>query len=108
MRLIDAEALDILSYLEEFPESEEDRAWNIAVRAVYDYINSADTVCSESIVKCKDCKWSDKNRRNIVEKRYQDNTLFCRNTDLCGDEPLVMYPDDFCSYGERKDVEDEV
>lgn len=55
------------------------------------------------VVYCKDCKYADTERRNATEKRYFNSILFCRNSNLCGDEPLAMWPDDFCSYGERKD-----
>lgn len=57
------------------------------------------------VVYCKDCKYADTERRNATEKRYFNSILFCRNSNLCGDEPLAMWPDDFCSYGERKDGE---
>lgn len=55
------------------------------------------------VVYCKDCKYADTERRNATEKKYFNSILFCRNSNLCGDEPLAMWPDDFCSYGERKD-----
>ena len=55
------------------------------------------------VVYCKDCKYADTERKNATEKRYFNSILFCRNSNLCGDEPLAMWPDDFCSYGERKD-----
>lgn len=55
------------------------------------------------VVYCKDCKYADTERRNATEKRYFNSILFCRNSNLCDDEPLAMWPDDFCSYGERKD-----
>lgn len=55
------------------------------------------------VVYCKDCKYADTERKNATEKRYFNSILFCRNSNLCGDEPLAMWPDDFCSYGERMD-----
>lgn len=55
------------------------------------------------VVYCKDCKYADTERRNATEKRYFNSILFCRNSNLCGDELLAMWPDDFCSYGERMD-----
>ena len=63
-------------------------------------VRSADVV---PVVYCKDCKYADTERKNATEKRYFNSILFCRNSNLCGDEPLAMWPDDFCSYGERKD-----
>lgn len=55
------------------------------------------------VVYCKDCKYADTERRNATEKRYYNAILICRNSNLCNDEPLAMWPTDFCSYGERKD-----
>ena len=59
------------------------------------------------VVYCKDCKYADKERRNAIERRYVNGILFCRNSGLCGDEPFAMWPNDFCSYGERKGREDD-
>ncbi len=97
MRLIDADKLIDMLYDNEFTVL-------CPLDEVSGVVDAAPTVNAAVVTQCKDCKWSDKNRRNIAEKRYQDNVLFCRNNDLCGNEPLAMYPDDFCSYGERKDV----
>lgn len=68
----------------------------------------APTVDAVPVVYCKDCKYADTERKNATEKRYADSILFCRNSDLCNDEPLAMWPVDFCSYGvARKVVDDE-
>ena len=69
--------------------------------AVLDSIDSQPTVDAVEVVRCKDCKYADTERKNATEKRYFKSILFCRN--FCGDEPLAMWPEDFCSYGERKD-----
>lgn len=55
------------------------------------------------VVRCKDCKYADTERRNATEKRYYNSILFCRNPNFCNDESLAMWPNDFCSYGDRKD-----
>lgn len=73
--------------------------WDKAKQALAS-VPAADVV---PVVYCKDCKYADTERRNATEKRYFNSILFCRNSNLCGDEPLAMWPDDFCSYGERKD-----
>lgn len=66
------------------------------------------TVDAVPVVYCKDCKYADAERRNATEKRYADSILFCRNSNLCNDEPLAMWPVDFCSHGvARKVVDDE-
>ena len=90
MRLIDGDALE-----NQFGVSDEDL---IAL----DEIRRAPTVDAEVVVRCKDCKYADTERKNATEKRYFNSILFCRNSNFCGDEPLAMWPDDFCSYGERK------
>lgn len=95
MRLIDADAL--WERLNDEPwENNADRD-EIALPIV----NAAPTVDAEVVVRCKDCKYADTERKNATEKRYFKSILFCRN--FCGDEPLAMWPEDFCSYGERKD-----
>lgn len=73
------------------------------------YLEAVETIKEKCmpVVRCKDCKHADKERRNITEKRYYDDILFCRNSDLCNDEPLAMWPNDFCSYGERKEAANE-
>ena len=75
---------------------------------IYDLISAQPTVDAVPVVYCKDCKYADTERRNATEKRYVDSILFCRNSNLCNDEPLAMWPVDFCSYGvARKVVDDE-
>ena len=95
MRLIDVHNLDILGYLEEFPECENDKVWNTAVREICTYVNLAPEVDAEPIVHCKDCvnsKITDRGRRSCSA-------------------PLGMYAsmpvhnDDFCSNGCRKERE---
>lgn len=84
MRLIDAESLDILSYLEEFPESEEDKAWNMAVRAIYDYVNSADTICSNPNWEQEPCHGRTEHYCSLHKGLAQ------------------VERETFCSYGERR------
>lgn len=46
----------------------------------------------EMIVRCKDCKYAD--YKNIVK------ALWCSE----GGQGKTVVPDDFCSYGERREV----
>ena len=52
---------------------------------------------AEPVVRCKDCKW------------YRNGECFCNDVwfNLTGDsegvERIEANPDDFCSYGERRD-----
>lgn len=104
MRLIDADDLDILGYLEKFPIYESDRVWNAAIKAVAEYvINRAPTIDRptrsqfkrmavqlgyEAVVHCKDCKHRDP----------EDKRCDCG----CWHTPFTTNDNDFCSYGERK------
>ena len=100
MRLIDADKLseaiheNVIAMYEESVVAKED-----CLRE----IEETPTVDAVPVVYCKDCKYADTERRNAMEKRYADSILFCRNSNLCNDEPLAMWPVDFCSYGKRKD-----
>ena len=54
------------------------------------------------VVRCKDCKYS--RPRNESEKhRYFEGVLICESCEMA-DEPVAVCFDDFCSYGERKEV----
>lgn len=72
-----------------------------------DAVEEMPTVDAMPVIYCKDCKYADTERRNATEKRYYNSILFCRNSNLCNDEPLAMWPDDFCSYGVTKEDADE-
>lgn len=106
MRLIDADW--VLAHLKPYEPSDEE--WCVtggtALRLIHNAVDNAPTVDAVPVVYCKDCKYADTERRNATEKRYYKGILFCRNANMCGDEPLAMWPDDFCSYGEKKEGTD--
>lgn len=87
MRLIDAEELECL-----FNEQIEQGATD-AFDAFDDALQDATTVDAEVVVRCKDCKHYD---MGVCLKIYSD-----------GNVHSVAWqkrkPEDFCSYGERKD-----
>lgn len=97
MRLIDADEL-AKKWTTASPEP-----YNTDAVEVLDSIREAPTVDAVPVVYCKNCKYADTKRRNATEKRYYNFILFCRNSNLCNDEPLAMWPDDFCSYGVAKE-----
>ena len=103
MRLIDADW--VLDHPKSYEPSGEE--WRVtggtALRLIYNAVNNAPTVDAVPVVYYKDCKYANTKRQNATEKRYYNAILFCRNANLCNDEPLTMWPTDFCSYGERKD-----
>ena len=92
MRLIDAEELECL-----FNEQIEHGATD-AFDAFDDALQYATTVDAVVVVRCKDCKSCRKlNRKDRIEEAYADGVLWCTN------QSDGVWPDDFCSYGERKD-----
>ncbi len=87
VRLIDADALKA-----KFPVIEkiaEDLWYGAAIRVA---IDRAPTVDAVEVVRCKDCKKSQK-WKNAFGAEGLKCYLLCADID----------PDDFCSYGERKD-----
>ena len=54
-------------------------------------IRKAPTVDAVEVVRCKDCK------------HYVETDLWCNLNCCVGDSHANWYPEDFCSYGERKD-----
>lgn len=53
------------------------------------------------VVRCKDCKHCrELNRKDRVEEAYADGVLWCMN------QSDGVWPDDYCSYGERRGGED--
>lgn len=55
------------------------------------------TVDAVPVVLCKDCKSCRKlNRKDRIEEAYADGVLWCTN------QSDGVWPDDFCSYGERR------
>ena len=64
-------------------------------------LREAPTVDAVEVVRCRECKYS---RINHLMKK---DILSCENIDVCGEEYLFeRNPNDFCSYGERKEGAD--
>ena len=57
-------------------------------------IMDASVVDAVPVVRCRDCKWYQIRRWNDTKPEYD-----CRKTHAL----LDVSPEDFCSYGERKD-----
>lgn len=99
MRLIDGDKL------QEFPiranrcDKEHANAHFLnGIETVLEYAEQLPTVDAEVVVRCKDCKSCRKlNRKDRIEEAYADGVLWCTN------QSDGVWPDDFCSYGERKD-----
>ena len=64
-------------------------------------IRKRPTIDAVPVVRCRECKYS---RINHLMKK---DILSCENIDVCGEEYLFeRNPNDFCSYGERKEGAD--
>lgn len=92
MRLIDAEELECL-----FNEQIEQGAIDAFERCAFDdALQDATTVDAVVVVRCKDCKHYD---MGVCLKIYSDGNVH-------PEAWQSRKPDDFCSYGERKDGAD--
>lgn len=62
-------------------------------------VAAAPTVDAVVVTRCKDCRnHRELNRKDRLESGYAEGVLWCMN---CSDG---VWPDDFCSYGEPKEV----
>ena len=62
-------------------------------------VATAPTVDAVVVTRCKDCRsCRELNRKDRVEDAYAEGVLWCMN------QSNGVWPDDFCSYGERREV----
>ena len=99
MRLIDVDDLGVGRCSRDILPAAYCAGWN----GLLGLIENAPTVDAVAVTRCKDCKYADGKKESPAEKRYVADILVCRNSNLCGDEPLAMWPEDFCSYGEPRE-----
>ena len=94
MRLIDADAL--------MHEANSDGAYGYVDAK---QISEAPTVDAVPVVRCRECKHHrDKNEQ---EQQYLvEDILICTSQDATDDCWNAVWPDHFCSYGERKEGAD--
>ena len=90
MRLIDADRLSEAIY-DNVPAPYEDASW--AKENCLAEIDAAPTVDAVHVVRCRECKWW----------QEDDDIGHCDNPDGLDN---YAKPEDFCSYGERKEGED--
>ena len=90
MRLIDADRLSEAIY-DNVPAPYEDASW--AKENCLAEIEAAQTVDAVPVVRCRECKHCD------PENYHCDHPMGTA-------APLRRKPDDFCSYGERKEGAD--
>ena len=89
MRLIDADALRRKVKTETNPYGKPTIDYDSGVK-VLEWIDKAPTIDAVPVVRCKDCKHCD------PENNHCDHHMGTA-------APLRRKPDDFCSYGERKE-----
>ena len=99
MRLIDADRLSEAIY-DNVPAPYEDASW--AKENCLAEIDAAPTVDAVPVVRCQECKHHrDKNEQ---EQQYlAEDILICTSPDATDECWNAVWPDHFCSYGERKE-----
>ena len=102
MRLIDADRLSEAIY-DNVPAPYEDASW--AKENCLAEIEAAQTIDAVPVVRCRECKHHrDKNEQ---EQQYLvEDILICTSPDATDDCWNAVWPDHFCSYGERKEGAD--
>ena len=102
MRLIDADRLSEAIY-NNVPAPYEDASW--AKENCLAEIEAAQTIDAVPVVRCRECKHHrDKNEQ---EQQYLvEDILICTSPDATDDCWNAVWPDHFCSYGERKEGAD--
>lgn len=81
-----------LKYLDTLEEVLLERGFPLDI--VQSVLETAQTVDAVPVVRCRECKWYQIRRWNDTKAEYD-----CRKTNAL----LDVSPEDFCSYGERKD-----
>ena len=94
MRLIDADAL-----LEKYNKT---TVWDSWVE-----INIAPTIDAVEVVRCKDCRKFAPYSEKFKNEHYDTKDGECMMLSMCVYEwqDAGLYNDDFCSYGEREEVD---
>lgn len=69
----------------------------VPYRDIKKSMEATKTVDAVPVVRCKDCKHCrELNRKDRIEEAYADGVLWCTN------QSDGVWPDDYCSYGERR------
>ena len=89
MRMIDVDALGVGRCSKDVLPEAYCAGWN----GLIDLIEKAPTVDAVPVVRCRECKWL----------QEDDDIGHCDNPDGLDN---YAKPDDFCSYGERKEGDD--
>lgn len=97
MRLIDADAFGNRLYHEVFEKDSEDQRWDsgcwMRYRLFEKVLREQPTVAQPEIIRCRDCK----------HYCYADNRIPQEQWCACDISEETWQPDDFCSYGKRRE-----
>ena len=95
-RLIDADALmDVIRQHEyRLATKQGSIDYGMFTLGIQQAVDEEPTVDAVSVVRCKDCKHYEIHKPKVLENCERNGYL------------IPMKPDDFCSYGERKDGDD--
>ena len=97
MRLVDLDALGVGRCSKDILPAVYCAGWN----GLISILERADTIDAVVVTRCKDCRsCRELNRKDRAEDAYAEGVLWCMN------QSNGVWPDDFCSYGERKDGAD--
>ena len=92
MRLIDADW--VLGHLKPYEPSDEE--WSVtggtALRLIHNAVDNAPTVDAVVVTRCKNCKY-------LVNATVNANGFL-----ICDISDMEIAPDDFCSYGQKKET----
>ena len=70
------------------------------VRPPFAVVRDFPAVDVVEVVRCKDCKYS-RPMDDIEKMEYYESVIICESFEM-NDCATAVYPDDFCSYGERE------
>ena len=101
MRLIDADALQNILLPITTALEHEYGSLGGAVSGCMKHIDNAPTIDAVPVVRCRECKHHrDKNEQ---EQQYLvEDILICTSQDATDDCWNAVWPDHFCSYGEKE------
>lgn len=101
MRLIDADNLEFCG----IGVFDHDGEPMMRMEDVRESVNNAPTIDAVHVVRCRECKHH--REKNKQEKQYLvEDILICTSPDVTDDCWSAVWPDHFCSYGERKEGAD--
>lgn len=98
MRLVDADLMR--AHIK--PYSVVDEGWLVtdgtSIRLMYTLIDEAPTVDAVPVIRCKNCSnHRELNREDTQEDQYIEGVLWCKQWNE------GVFPDDFCSYGCKRE-----